>query len=217
MKVLLADDNAERAAAVEQTLCAPPPAVGHHAVGHHAVGGGAAGHHGVTVLRLRQGDLLSGAVAALAPDIVLVGMARPDCNALEGIRQIALHNPCPVVLFVDADDPAFMEEAIGAGVLSYNVVGQSLPDVKPILRAAAALFRRHQSVEDALRQAEKRLREREIIDRAKAILIKQRRYNEPDAYKWLRRQAMCSARRIADVAEELVRTTKGDVAKGDVA
>jgi len=139
-------------------------------------------------------------------------MARPDRDALEGIRQVARDNPRPIVLFVDEDDPAFMEDAIGAGVSSYNVVGLSQPDVKPILRAAAALFRRHQSVAGELRQAEKRLLEREIIDRAKAILIKQRKYNEPEAYKWLRRQAMCSARRIVDIAQDLVQAHKGDAA-----
>ena len=39
--------------------------------------------------------------------------------------------------------------------------------------------------------------------------MKQRRLSEPDAYKWLRRTAMSSARRIVDVAQELVETKEG--------
>ena len=85
-----------------------------------------------------------------------------------------------------------MEEAIRAGVSSYNVLGVPPPDVKPILRAAAAMFRHHQTARAELREAETRLREREIVDRAKAILIKQRRMSEPDAYRWLRTRAMAS-------------------------
>jgi response regulator NasT len=83
------------------------------------------------------------------------------------------------------------------------------PDTKPILRAAVALFRRHQQARDELQQAEARLRERTVIDRAKAILMKQRRYSEPEAYRWLRRNAMSRARRVVDVAQELVEAREG--------
>jgi len=184
VKVLLADDDAERAGAVARILAADP---------------------GLTVVRLKSGDSLADAVASLAPDVVLVDMARPDRDALDGIRQVAALNTRPVVLFVDEDDPAFMEEAINAGVSSYNAIGMPPPDVKPILRAAVALFRRHQQAHDDLKQAEGRLLERAVIDRAKALLIKQRRMSEPDAYKYLRRTAMSSARRIVDIAQDLIR------------
>jgi response regulator NasT len=189
VRVLLADDDAERAGAVARVLAADP---------------------GLTVVRLTQGESLADAVASLAPDVVLVDMARPDRDALDGIRQLAALNARPVVLFVDEDDPAFMEEAIGAGVSSYNAIGMPPPDVKPILRAAVALFRRHQQAQDDLKQAENRLNERSVVDRAKALLIKQRRLSEPDAYKWLRRTAMSRGRRIVDVAGELIKEAEGN-------
>jgi response regulator NasT len=186
--VLLADDNAERAGALARILAADP---------------------GISVVFLREGELLADAVAALTPDVVLVDMARPDRDALDGIRQVTARNPHPIVLFVDEDDPAFMEEAIGAGVSSYNVLGVPPPDVKPILRAATALFRRHQKARDGQAHAESRLQEREIVDRAKAILIKDRRLGEPEAYRWLRKQAMTSGKRIADVARTVVHAKEG--------
>jgi response regulator NasT len=189
VRVLLADDNAERAGALARILAADPA---------------------IDVVLVRPGQLLADAVAALAPDIVLVDMARPDRDALDGIRQVTARDPHPIVLFVDEDDPAFMEEAIGAGVSSYNVLGVPPPDVKPILRAAAALFRRHQDARDGQANAETKLHEREIVDRAKAILIKERRLGEPEAYRWLRKQAMTSGKRIAEVARTLVREKEGN-------
>ena len=190
MKVLLADDVAERAGAVARILAADP---------------------GLTVLRLKTGESLTQAVGAHAPDVVLVDMARPDRDALDGIRLMAAVVPRPVVLFVDEDDPDFMEAAINAGVSSYNAIGTPPPDVKPILRAAVALFRRHQQARDDLREAEARLNERAVIDKAKAILIRQRRLSEPDAYKWLRKSAMGSARRIVDVAADVIKSTERGV------
>jgi response regulator NasT len=188
VKFLLADDDAERAGAVAHVLAAD---------------------NGLTVLRLKENKSLTEAVALLLPNVVLVDMSRPDRDALDGIRQVTAMHPRPVVLFVDEDDPSFMEEAIGSGVSSYNVFGVRPPDVKPILRAAVALFRRHQQAQNDLKLAELRLHERALIDRAKAILIRQRRLSEPDAYKWLRRQAMSRGHRIIDVAGDLVREMEG--------
>jgi response regulator NasT len=189
VKVLLADDNTERAGAVARILATDP---------------------GLTVLRLQPDESLAESVAAHAPDVVLVDMARPDRDALDGIRLMAALIPRPVVLFVDEDDPAFMEEAINAGVSSYNAIGTPPPDVKPILRAAVALFRRHLQAQNDLKEAEARLQERAVIDKAKAILIKQRHLSEPDAYRFLRKTAMSSARRIVDVATEIIKSREGN-------
>ena len=109
VRILLADDDAARAGALTKVLSADPS---------------------LTILRPRAGELLADAVAALSPDVVLVDMARPDRDALEGIRFVTSNVPRPIVLFVDQDDPAFMEEAIRAGVSSYNVLGVPPPDVK---------------------------------------------------------------------------------------
>ncbi|MFO1072519.1 MAG: ANTAR domain-containing protein [Geminicoccaceae bacterium] len=156
------------------------------------------------VVRPRAGESLLDAVARARPDVVIVDMARPDRDALDGIRHVTRDAPRPVVMFVDRDDPAFMEAAIEAGVSSYNVVGAALPDVKPIVAAAVALFRRHHRVALELRRAEASLRERQVVDRAKALLMRQRRLSEPEAYRWLQRRAMDSGRRLAEVAAELV-------------
>ena len=60
VKVLLADDDVERAGTVAGILAADP---------------------GLTVMRLRPGESLTEAVVSLAPDVVLVDMERPDRDA----------------------------------------------------------------------------------------------------------------------------------------
>lgn len=163
----------------------------------------------VSVVRLRPAELLADAVVAQAPDVVIVDMARPDRDALEGMRQVTHRSPRPIVLFVDQDDPAFMEAAIGAGVSSYNVAGISQPNVKPILRAAIALFREHQRTRHDLLLTAARLGDRIAVDAAKAMLIRERRMTEPEAHRLLQRQAMARGRRIAEIAHELLRARAG--------
>jgi response regulator NasT len=183
LKVLLADADPERARIVEADL---------------RVAGA------TEVVRLRGGEPLLDAVAREAPDLIIVDMARPDRDSLDDLRHIARHDPRPVVMFVDHDDAKFMEAAIEAGVSSYNVVGTALPDVKPIVQAAVAMFRRYRQVELELHKAEASLNERALIDRAKGLIMRQRNLAEPDAYRWLRRRAMDRGKKIAAIAAEVV-------------
>ena len=59
-------------------------------------------------------------------------------------------------------------------------------------------------LQNELAEARSALAERKSIDRAKALLMKRRGVDEPTAYALLRKQAMDSGRRIADVAEALI-------------
>lgn len=191
LKVLLADRNPERAAILEERLSEISDAL---------------------IMRLPAGRSLIDAVPELAPDVVIVDMARPDRDGLDDLRRVNADNPRPIVMFVDRDDRAFMEEAIAAGVSSYNVVDTAFPDVKPIVMAAVAIFRKYQQVADDLAKARASLLERDTINRAKSVLMRQRNIDEPQAYRWLRRRAMNESRRIGDIAAELL-ASEGRVAK----
>ena len=162
-----------------------------------------------SIVRPDAGENLLDAVARLGPDVVLVDMQLPDRDALDDVRHVTARDPRPIVMFIDRDDPGFMAEAIAAGVSSYNVVGAGLPDVKPIIQAAIAIFARFAHLQAELRRMEANLEERAMIDRAKAVLIRTRKLSEPDAYRWLRRQAMNRGRRIAEIAAEMVEQAHG--------
>jgi two-component system, response regulator / RNA-binding antiterminator len=191
LKVLLADSDPERMTILEQRLREISDAV---------------------IVRAPVGGSLLDAVAVQAPDVIIVDMTRPDRDGLDDLRRVSADNPRPIVMFIDRDDRAFMEEAIAAGVSSYNVVDTAFPDIKPIVMAAVALFRKYQQVADDLTKARASLLERDTINRAKSMLMRQRNIGEPQAYRWLRRRAMNESRRIGDIAAELL-ASEGRTAK----
>ena len=184
LKVLLVDPDIVRAASLREALAASgfPDVV--------TVGAGL--------------DLVE-VVRAHAPDLVVIDMELPDRDALEGVRALSAYAPRPIVMFSDKDDPAFVSEAISAGVCSYNLSNVATRDIKTIVAAAVALFRRYAKVESELAAAQAQLSERRIVERAKAALMSQRKINEPQAYKWLRTKAMNESRKLVDVALEVVR------------
>jgi two-component system, response regulator / RNA-binding antiterminator len=188
LRVLLADPDPDRMSALKQRLSEISDAV---------------------ILDVPVGTDLIEAVAALTPDVIIVAMTRPDRDALDDLRRVSADNPRPIVMFVDRDDRAFMEAAIAAGVSSYNVVDTAVPDIKPIVMAAVAIFRKHQQLADDLSRAQATLRERETINQAKALLMRQHNIDEPRAYRWLRRRAMNENRRIGDIAAEVLKGAGG--------
>lgn len=162
------------------------------------------------LLRLPMGADIAREIARLAPDIVIMDMALPDRDVLEDIRIVSATSPRPIILFADQDDPGFMEEAIAAGVSSYNVSGVSVPDTKPIVAAAVALFKRYRQIQLELEAAKTGLEERRLIDQAKAILMRGHKMTEPEAYRWLRKRAMNESRKVVAVAVDIIKKDASD-------
>jgi response regulator NasT len=189
LKILLIDTDAERAKTLEKTL-------------------GEAGF--AQVSRTAGGHDLIVAVERISPDLVIIDMALPDRDTLEDIRLLSANAPRPIVMFADKDDPAFVDEAIAAGVCSYNLSGISAQEVRPIMASAIALFRRYRHVEAELAAAKALLEERRLLERAKAMLMRDCKMTEPEAYRWLQRKAMNENRKLSHVVAEFVKEEKAD-------
>lgn len=184
LQVLLIDTSAERAQAIEEALASEGFA---------------------DVRRVAAGCNLVAVVEQLSPDIVIMDMSLPDRDALDGIKELTARTPRPIVMFADEQDAGFVERAIAAGVCSYNLSGAATRDVKTIVTTAIALFDRYKRVESELEEIKGLLAQRRLIERAKAHLMRNRRMTEPEAYAWLRRKAMNSGRKIAQIAAELLK------------
>jgi response regulator NasT len=149
-------------------------------------------------------DLLD-TVRRLEPDVVVVDMARPDRDGLDSVRQLNAQQMLPVLMFIDEDDPAFMEEAVAAGVSSYHVHGVEPPAMKTILRTATAVFQRMRALRDKLAEAEEQIAARQAVEAAKRVLMTQDKMSEPAAHRFLQRRAMDQQKKLADVAAALLR------------
>ncbi|MGC9268539.1 ANTAR domain-containing response regulator [Acidiphilium sp.] len=159
---------------------------------------------------------LADIVATERPDIVIVDMARPDRDSLEQLRSVTAQRT-PVMLFVDEDDPVFMEEAISAGVVSYLVNAAAITDIKPILRSAIALYRHANLRETRLAVAEAELSDRRLIDGAKRLLMQRDKMTEPSAHRFLQRRAMERQMRLPEVARAILRDAdRGDTGESAV-
>ena len=183
MRIAVIDESATRAAIIQDGLAAVPDCE-------------------IFVLTDRQGLLAS--VAEIDPDIVLMDLGNPSRDVLEEYFAVSRALARPIAMFVDRSDDEAIAASIDAGVSAYVVDGLSAKRIRPLLDLAVRRFNAFARLQDELHCAQGKLAERETIDRAKRILMDSKGVSEPEAYGELRRKAMGSNKRIADIAEAVV-------------
>lgn len=183
MRVLLIDDEAERAAAVRAGL-------------------EAAGC--VVVAVAPDAGNLTVLVREAAADVIVCDIDDPGRDALESMRALHRDEPRPVVVFAARGEPDQIEAAIEAGVAAYVVEGLSPSRVRPVIEVAIRRFRAHQALRARLEEAQATLADRVVIERAKGILMQRRKLSEEDAYRLMRRRAMDRGERLVQVARHFL-------------
>ena len=162
-----------------------------------------------------SGENLLEAVHRSAPDVVIVDMARPDRDGLDSVRALNAQTMLPVVMFIDEDDPQFMEEAIEAGVCSYHAGGVPLAAIKPVLRTAMAVFQRMRGLQSQLASAQEQIEARQLVDAAKRLLMAQEKMSEPAAHRFLQRRAMDQQKKLAEIAASLLHDRRPEGGRND--
>lgn len=141
------------------------------------------------------------------PDLILIASDDAARDVLEQVCVTTQFSARPIVVFTEDDDAEAMRMAIRARVAAYVVAGLSPPRVSSVIDVALERFQHDQAQLLALRQAERtrqRAESREAaVARAKALL-RRRGLSEPDAYAWLRREAMRQRVTVADIAAGVV-------------
>jgi two-component system, response regulator / RNA-binding antiterminator len=156
------------------------------------------------IVRIGATTQLLARLAAIEPDVIVIGLENPSRDVLEQMFQVSRVVRRPVAMFVDQSDAAMIEAAIEAGVSAYVVDGLKKERVKSILETSIMRFRAFARLKDELDDAKSQLEDRKTIDKAKAILMRLKGVPEEEAYRLMRRTAMNENRKIAEVARALI-------------
>ena len=143
-------------------------------------------------------------IGEIEPDIVLMDLGNPSRDVLEEYFAVSRVLSRPIAMFVDQSDDDAIAASIDAGVSAYVVDGLSAHRIRPLIDVAVKRFNAFSRLQSDLDEARTKLAARETIDRAKRILMDSKGVGEPEAYGELRRKAMSSNRRIAEIAEAVV-------------
>jgi response regulator NasT len=183
MRIAIVDESASRASIIEEGLAQLPESE-------------------IFVLTDRRG--LMARMAEIGPDVVLIDLGNPSRDVLEEYFAVSRALAKPIAMFVDSSDDSAIGASIDAGVSVYVVDGLAASRIQTIVDLAIRRFGAFARLQAELAEAQGKLAARDAVDRAKRILMNTRGISEPEAYAELRRKAMSSSKRIAEIAEAVV-------------
>ncbi len=143
-------------------------------------------------------------IERLDPDVIVIDTDSPSRDVLEHLVIVSRHTPRPVVMFASDGTPDAIREAVRAGVSAYVVDGLEKDRIKSIIDVAVARFQDFQALREELAEANQKLSERKLVERAKGLLMKSRGLDEEAAYSLLRKFAMDRKLRLGEVARQLI-------------
>ncbi len=183
LRVLLVDDGAQRIDLIRDELTA-------------------AGHTVVGVVDAAMA--IHDCVQRLQPDVVIVDAESPSRDTLENLATVSALNPRPVVVFSEDASDAPMQQALKAGVSAYVIAGLQPQRLAPVLQVAIARFAQDRALRAQLSDAELKLSERKLIERAKGLLMQEIGLSEEQAHAHLRKLAMDRGQKLAEAAQRVI-------------
>lgn len=161
----------------------------------------ASGHR---VTELEADVMLPELIARLIPDVIIIAASSPSRDVLEHVCVVSRDTPRPIVMFTNDGSNESISGAIKAGVSAYVVDGFHPNRLAPIMGVAQARFEAEQSLKNELDLTKVRLKERQLVEKAKGIVMRERHCDEETAYQCLRKSAMDNNKRIGDIAAQLI-------------
>ena len=144
------------------------------------------------------------AVGRLAPDVVIVCTDWLRDDLLNSLRRLSSAAPRPVVVFTSDASRDAIRSAVDAGVSAYVVDGWTPDRLAPIIEVACARFEVYASMKHELAATKNKLAERKLVEKAKGIVMHQRRLSEEQAYAALRRMAMDQNLTLAEISRRVI-------------
>jgi response regulator NasT len=148
------------------------------------------------------------AVENLQPDVIVIDTESPTRDVLEHVVIVSQSSPRPIVMFATDRGGETIRDAVRAGVSAYVVDGLDGTRVNTIVEVACARFEEFQRLKTELAEANLKLTERKLVERAKGLLMHSRGMSEDDAYHALRKRAMSKKLRLGDVAQQVLDTAE---------
>ena len=155
-----------------------------------------------------RGDDAAELIRDLVPDLALLDVKMPGLDGIEVARLIQ-SLPTTVVLLTAFSQRELIENARDAGVVAYLVKPFRSAELLPKL--ASILNKPEPLMPDVAEThiVDDKIETRELVQRAKELLMSREGLSEPDAFESIQQSAMKSRRRMRDVAQEILSGTKG--------
>lgn len=138
------------------------------------------------------------------PDLVVMDVKMPKLDGISAAERIAAQRIAPVVILTAFAQRDLIERARDAGAMAYLTKPFTIEDLMPAIELAVSRFQEIKQLDAEISDLQEQLKARKLIERAKGLLMKKLKINEPEAFQWMQKTAMDKRRSMTDVAQLVI-------------
>lgn len=157
------------------------------------------------VASVSDGQSAINAVKEHKPDLAILDVKMPVLDGLSAAEEILGEKLCAVVMLTAFSQIELIEKANDAGVMAYLTKPYQAIDLVPTIEIAVSRFKEMNQLSSEVSELSEQLRMRKVIEKAKALLMKELSLSEPAAFDWLQKTAMDKRKKMVEVAEVVLK------------
>ncbi len=142
------------------------------------------------------------------PDLAILDIRMPGLDGIDTAARLRDESGTPFMIFSAYGNEEYVQRSIELGAMGYLVKpldpGQIVPAVEAALQRAAEMRQLQQTTE----QLQTALDGNRATSIAVGLIMERFRLSRADAFEKLRRHARSQRRKLADVAEEMLRSSE---------
>lgn len=183
-KIVIADD--------EMIICMDLKEILEEA-GHEVIGMAADGAEALKLVKEKK------------PDVAILDIQMPEIDGLQVAKLIAHDHIDPVVLLTAFGEEETIEKAKKSDVFGYVVKPAEERTLLPAIEIAVSQFQTKNEIVNKVKNMERELAARKVIERAKGLLMTNYGLTEEIAYKKMQQISMKRGKPIEIIAEKIVK------------
>jgi response regulator NasT len=141
---------------------------------------------------------------SLTPDLVILDVKMPILDGISAAEQIVAEDLASVLMLTAFGQRSLVQRAVEAGAMGYVVKPFTAADVVPAVEIALARGLQMKTLRTEVSGLEGALEARKVIDRAKALVIRDRGVTEAEAFRFIQTTAMHGRVSMREVAEQIL-------------
>lgn len=155
--------------------------------------------------KLNSSDSLLSNVLQHEPSALVVVVDKLSDKSLNELAQTYQCHPLPILVFAGEHAPEALKATVSAGICSYVVDDVQARRLPVIIDLAIERFEQSLGLSTELKLTKQKLDNRKLIEKAKGMLMQQKKVTEEDAYSQMRRSAMNQGITMAELAQRIIK------------
>lgn len=166
---------------------------------------------GVTVTGVaHNGPAALEMISRLNPSIVVLDIRMPGMDGIEVAAKINEDEPRPIMLLSAYSDMDYVRRAAKTGVFTYLVKPVSAESLVPAIILTINRFKEMISLKAAVDSMKEDTENTNIIERARAIVMRNEGLTERQAYETIQRRSIDENKPVVAIAETIISAEQGN-------